>query len=245
MDDPPASTVLCQVTDGVAEITLNRPEKLNALTAASFAELRGHLDALAARDDVRVLVLAGAGRSFCAGHDLSSLAAGDALESRYDEAATIDALEAFPAPTIAKIHGHCFTGGLELALGCDLLIAADSAQIGDTHTAWGLAPVWGMSVRLPERIGRSRAKELSFTSRRIDGRIAAAIGLVDRSVPDTALDGTVAALVAEILACSGDANRIVKRLYADSASRPRTEALLHEREMPYGIAADAAERLAR
>lgn len=236
-------TVLCEVTDGVARLTLNRPDKLNALTAASFTELRAHLETLSARDDVAVLVLAGAGRSFCAGHDLAALAEGDALESRYDEAETVDLLEAFPSPTIAKIHGHCFTGGLELALGCDLLIAADDAQIGDTHTAWGLAPVWGMSVRLPERVGRSRAKELSFTSRRIDGRIAAAIGLVDRSVPDIALDGTVDALVAEIRACSSGANRIVKRLYADAAARPRTEALLNERDMPYGIAADAAERL--
>ena len=236
-------TVLCDVVDGVATLTLNRPEKLNALTAASFTELRTHLETLAARDDVAVLVLTGAGRSFCAGHDLASLAAGDALESRYEEAGTVDLLEAFPAPTIARIHGHCFTGGLELALGCDLLVAAASAQIGDTHTAWGLAPVWGMSVRLPERVGLARAKELSFTSRRIDGNLAAAIGLVDRAVPDVALDGTVAALVAEIKACSPGANRIVKRLYADQAARPRREALLHERDMPYGIADDVAERL--
>lgn len=237
-------TVLAEVTAGVAVLTLNRPDKLNALTADSFTELRAHLDTLAAREDIAVLVLQGAGRSFCAGHDLSALAAGEALESRYAEAETVDALEQFPAPTIAKIHGHCFTGGLELALGCDLLVAADTAQIGDTHTAWGLAPVWGMSVRLPERIGLSRAKELSFTSRRIDGRIAAAIGLVDRSVPEIALDGTIASLVAEISACSPGANRIVKRLYADQAARPRREALLHERDMPYGIAADAGDRLA-
>jgi len=236
-------TVLCEVIDSVAHLTLNRPEKLNALTAESFVELRAHLDTLAEREDIAALVLAGAGRSFCAGHDLAALAEGDALANRYAEAETVDLLESFPAPTIAKIHGHCFTGGLELALGCDLLVAAGSAQIGDTHTAWGLAPVWGMSVRLPERVGRSRAKELSFTSRRIDGNLAAAIGLVDRVVPEIALDGTVAALVAEITACSIGANRIVKRLYADAATRQRTEALLHEREMPYGIAADAAARL--
>jgi len=237
-------TVLAEVTGGVAVVTLNRPDKLNALTTDSFTELRAHLDTLAAREDIKVLVLQGAGRSFCAGHDLSALAAGEALDHRYAEAETVDALEQFPTPTIAKIHGHCFTGGLELALGCDLLVAADTALIADTHTAWGLAPVWGMSVRLPERVGLSRAKELSFTSRRIDGRIAASIGLVDRSVPEIALDGTIAALVAEISACSPGANRIVKRLYADQAARPRPEALLHERDLPYGIAADAAERLA-
>lgn len=89
-----------------------------------------------------------------------------------------------PEPTIARLHGHCFTGGLELALGCDLLVAAASTQLGDTYGQWGLAPVWGMSVRLPERVGRATAKELMFTSRRISGTEAAAIGLVDRAVPD-------------------------------------------------------------
>jgi enoyl-CoA hydratase len=236
-------TVLCRVSDGVAELTLNRPEKLNALTAASFVELRGHLDALAGRDDLRVVVLAGAGRSFCAGHDLAAIVVGDGEQSRYHEAETIDMLEEFPVPTIAKVHGHCFTGGLELALGCDLLIAAESAQFADTHTAWGLSPVWGMSVRLPERIGRARAKELTFTGRRIDGKVAERIGLVTRVVPDNSLDAEVAKLVAEIVRCSAGANRIAKKLFADSRSMGRKEALYRERDMPYGIADDAEARL--
>ena len=229
--------------NGIATLLLNRPDKLNALTPALFVELRDHLDALAADENVRCVVLAGAGRSFCAGNDLASIAAGETAPTPHYQSETVDALEALPKPTIGRIHGHCFTGGLEVALGCDLLIAADDAQLGDTHGQWGLVPVWGMSVRLPERIGRSRAKELMFTARRISGAEAAEIGLVDRAVPMDALDSTVAALAAEIVKNSAGTNRIVKQLIADGKDRQRTDALLHERDRPYGFPDDMAERM--
>ena len=157
----------------------------------------------------------------------------------------MDALERLPQPTIARLHGHCFTGGLELALACDLLIAAESTKLGDTHGQWGLVPIWGMSVRLPERVGRSTAKELMFTSRRIDGRAAAAIGLVDRCVPDDELDDAVDELAREILANSRGTNRIVKRLIATQSDLGRTDALLHERSLPFGLPDDMSERMSR
>jgi len=228
---------------GVATLLLNRPDKLNALTPASFVELRGHLDAVAADDSVRCVVLGGVGRSFCAGNDLASIAAGEKAPTPHYQSETVDALEALPKPTIARIQGHCFTGGLELALGCDLLIAADDAKLGDTHGQWGLVPVWGMSVRLPERIGRSRAKELMFTARRISGGEAERIGLVDRVVPASELDETVLGLADEIVANSAGTNRIVKQLIADGKDRHRSDALLHERELPYGRPEDMAERM--
>jgi len=229
---------------GVCTLTLNRPDKLNALTPGVFVALRAHLDAIAVDDTVRCVVLAGAGRSFCAGHDLGSIADHERAPSKHFEPETVDALEALPQPTIARLHGHCFTGGLELALGCDLLVAAESTKLGDTHGQWGLVPIWGMSVRLPERVGIATAKELMFTSRRISGAEAAAIGLVDRCVPDDALDATVAELAAEISANSAGTNRIVKRLLADRADRTRSEALLHERTLPHGMPEDTAERMA-
>jgi len=228
---------------GVATLLLNRPDKLNALTPASFVELRGHLDALAVDDSIRCVVIGGAGRSFCAGNDLASIAAGEKAPTPHYQSETVDALEALPKPTIGRIHGHCFTGGLELALGCDLLIAADNAKIGDTHGQWGLVPVWGMSVRLPERIGRSRAKELMFTARRITGSDAAQIGLVDRAVPAEELDDVIGALTAEIVANSAGTNRIVKQLIADGKDRHRTDALLHERDRPHGFPEDMQERM--
>jgi enoyl-CoA hydratase len=229
--------------DGVATLMLNRPEKLNALNPASFVELRAHVDAIATDPTVRCVVLTGAGRSFCAGHDLTSIATGERAPSRHFESETVDALEHLPMPTIAMIRGHCLTGGLELALGCDLIFAADSAKLGDTHGQWGLVPIWGMSVRLPERVGRSLAKELMFTSRRVDGTEAARIGLVDRCVADADLESTVASLTAAIVANSAGTNRIVKLLLADRTDLTRSDALRNERALPHGRPDDTAQRL--
>jgi len=229
--------------DGLATLTLNRPAKLNALTPGVFVQLRAHLDAIAADNSIGCVVLAGAGRSFCAGHDLDAIASHEPAPSPYFEPETIDALEALPKPTSARIHGHCFTGGLELALGCDLLVAAESTRLGDTHGQWGLVPVWGMSVRLPERVGRSVAKELMFTSRRLSGADAARIGLVDHCVADDQLDAKVQALATEILANSRGTNRIVKALMADREERTRRQALEHERTRPYGRPEDMAQRM--
>jgi enoyl-CoA hydratase/carnithine racemase len=228
---------------GVATLTLNRPEKLNAITPALMVDLRKHLDQIARDESVRCVILTGAGRSFCSGHDLSAIASAEHAPSRHYEPETIDALENLPQPTVAKIRGHCFTGGLELALGCDLLVASESAKLGDTHGQWGLAPIWGMSVRLPERIGPSRAKELMFTSRRITGAEAAALGLVDRACPEDDLDDVVSTLVGEIAENSPGTNRIDKALMRDAARMARNEALLHEREMPYGMPEDMGERM--
>jgi enoyl-CoA hydratase len=231
--------------DGLTTLTLNRPDKLNALGPTMFVELREHLDAIAGDESVGCVMLTGAGRAFCAGHDLGSIASGERAPSRHFEPETVDALEALPQPTIARINGHCYTGGLELALACDLLIASESAKLGDTHGQWGLVPIWGMSIRLPERIGRSAAKELMFTSRRVTGAKAADMGLVDRCVPDDDLDSTVDALSSEILANSRGTNRIVKRLIDDREQRTRGDALLHERALPHGMPDDMADRMAR
>lgn len=235
--------VLRDDVDGVATLTLNRPDKLNALNPSVFIALRGHIDAIAADASVRCVVLTGAGRSFCAGHDLGAIADHERAPSRHYESETVDALEQLAKPTIAKIKGHCFTGGLELALGCDLLVAAESAKLGDTHGQWGLAPVWGMSVRLPERVGVSRAKELMFTSRRIDGTTAASIGLVDYAVPELELDVFVSALATEIAANSPGTNSIDKQLILSYGSMTRAEALLHERTLPFGLPDDMGERM--
>jgi len=232
--------------DRLATLMLNRPDKLNALNLTMFEELRAHLDALATDTTIGCVVLTGAGRSFCAGNDLGAIASGDRPTNRLLQPETVDALEALPMPTIGKVRGHCFTGGLELALACDLLVATSSAQFGDTHGQWGLAPVWGMSVRLPERVGRSRAKELMFTGRRIAGTEAAAIGLIDRVVDDDALDAAVATLASTILNNSAGTNRIDKALLAGPpGGASRVEHLAWERSMPFGLPDDMAERMSR
>lgn len=230
--------------DGLSTLTLNRPEKLNSLTPGVFVALRNHLEAIAVDASVNCVVLQGAGRSFCAGHDLAAISTGERAPSKHFEPETVDLLEQLPQPTIARLHGHCFTGGLELALACDVLIAATNTKLGDTHGQWGLVPIWGMSVRLPERVGNSMAKQLMFTSRRISGATAQEIGLVDVAVPEDELDSAVARMAAEILMNSPGTNRRVKLLIADRSGRTRIEALLHERILPHGLPEDMAERLA-
>lgn len=239
------SLVLRDDADGVATLTLNRPDKLNAVNPALFVDLRGRIEAIAEQTEtVGCVVLTGAGRAFCAGNDLASIAAREQPPTPHYQAETIDALEALPQPVIGKINGFCFTGGLELALGCDLIVAAESATFADTHGKWGLAPVWGMSVRLPERVGRGAAKDLMFTGRRVNGRDAERIGLADRCVPDAELDDAVRELAHAIVANSWGTSRIDKQLLAASARMPRDQALLHERSAPYGFPEDMAERLA-
>lgn len=229
--------------NGVTTLTLNRPDKLNALSIPLLVDLRKRIDEVATDESVGCVVLTGEGRSFCAGHDLESIASGERAPSRHFESETVEALERLPQPTIAKIRGHCFTGGLELALGCDLLVAGESASLADTHGKWGLVPVWGMSVRLPERVGVSMAKELSFTSRRIPGVQAAEIGLVDHVHADEELDAKVEALAREIVENSWGTNRIVKELYRVQADCARTQALAYERQAPFGMPPDRKERM--
>ncbi len=241
MTDP---LVLRDDANGVATLTLNRPEKLNALTPEVFMELRAHIEAIASDETVGCVILTGAGRSFCAGNDLGGIASGAKPPAPNYQAETIDALEALPQPTIAKINGHCFTGGLELALGCDLLMVAESAQLGDTHGQWGLVAVWGMTVRLPERVGTAKAKELMFTARRIGGIEAAAIGLANQAVPDETLDQAVDAMARQIVGNSWDTSRFDKAILADQRDLTRSERLAYERTSPYGRPRDMAERLA-
>lgn len=234
-----------QDKEGTATLTLNRPEKLNAITPQVMVDLRTHIGQIADDEAIGCVILTGEGRSFCAGHDLTAITGGERAPSRDFEPETIDALENLPQPTIAKIRGHCLTGGLELALGCDLLVAAESAQIGDTHGQWGLAPAWGMSVRLPERVGLARTKELMFTSRRITAPDAAQMGLIDRVCPDDELDQVVEELAHEILENSWGTNRIDKALLKASSGMTRKDALRHERSMPFGMPHDMQERMSR
>lgn len=252
-DNTADNTVLRTDTDGVATLTLSRPDKLNALTPAMFRALRTHVDDLMVDESIGCVVLTGAGRSFCAGNDLGGIASretgGDGAEPlpAHFQAETIDALERLPQPTIAAIRGHCFTGGLEVALGCDLIVATESAQLGDTHGQWGLVAAWGMTVRLPERVGRATAKELMYTARRITGVEAAAMGLVNRAVGDDDLDTEVTQLATQIIGNSWDTSRINKSMLADTvnASMTRSEALAYERSAPYGRPRDMMDRLQR
>lgn len=230
---------------GVAILTLNRPDALNALSPAVFIELRSHLDAIAAAvDTVGCVVLRGAGRSFCAGNDLKAIQAGERAPAPHFQADTLQAIEDLPQPVIAAVQGHCYTGGLELALACDLLIAAESARFADTHGRWGMTPTWGMTQRLPRRIGPLLAKELMLSGRNVDGREAAAIGLANRCVPDAELESATLELAKQIVANSWHTLRADKRLVNQGQDFGLEQGLAFERRESPGASPDAQQRVA-
>jgi enoyl-CoA hydratase len=230
--------------EGVATLSLNRPEVLNALSPALFVELRAHLDALREEtESVGCVVLRGEGRSFSAGNDLKAIEAGENPPSRHFQAETIDGLEQLPQPVVASVRGHCYTGALEVVLGCDLLIASDTAKFADTHGKWGMSPTWGMSQRLPRRVGPLVAKELMLTGRTVSGEEAVRLGLANTCVADEALDAHTAEVAAQIAANSWFTLRMDKQLVAAGLERPLSEGLAYERAESPGAGPDMQERL--
>lgn len=228
MDD----LVLCTVADRLCRLTLNRPHKLNALTFSVFQEIGARLDAID-HDAIDCLVLSGAGRSFCAGHDLDDLAAGhEAGAVERFENGIVERLSQLPYPVVAKVQGHCFTGGLELVLAADIIVAAENAKFADTHAKFDLVPVWGLTQRLPRRVGMARAKEMIFASRPYSGREAVATGLVTAAVTESELDHYVDRLCADILANSARSNRAIKKLLRDTDSM--SEAVGNAWELHHG-----------
>ena len=185
MNDTP--TVLRSNDGAVATLTLSRPEALNALTPAMLDELDIELRHVGRDPQVRVVVLTGAGRAFSAGVDLKALGgrslAGGSVGDVLDVPArrSIEVLTTMPKVVVAKLNGFCFTGALELALACDLVVAADEARFRDTHAKFGLRPTWGMSQRLIRLVGVARARELSYTARTFTGVEAAEWGLADKT----------------------------------------------------------------
>ena len=179
--------ILTEIADGIATVTLNRPEAMNALSKALCHRLYEVMTALDADDDVRAVILTGAGeRAFTAGLDLKELGSeAGALGAANAEGADenpVKAIETCRKPVIGAINGVAITGGFEVALACDVLIASTNARFADTHARVGIVPGWGLSQKLSRMIGISRAKELSFTGNFLDAETAASWGLVNRVV---------------------------------------------------------------
>ena len=229
-------------------IKLNRPEVLNAIDPVMVSALHAALDSVESRDDVRAIVLTGAGRAFCAGADIrflnenghASIAARDFLRSI---PALMERLESFPCPVIAAVNGVAAGGGLELVLCCDLVLAARSAKLGDAHAKYGLIPGAGSAVRLPRKIGATRAKYLLFTGALLTADEMLTAGLVNEAVPDEELEETTMRLVEAIARNSPLGIRRTKTVVNEGmdqalASALQLEALASELHM---ASADAAE----
>ncbi|MGO9932933.1 MAG: enoyl-CoA hydratase/isomerase family protein [Steroidobacteraceae bacterium] len=237
--------VLRSDTAGVATLRLNRPEKLNALSVPVFRELRQHIEDIAAHPaEVKVVVLRGAGKCFSAGHDLGDLVAGEHAPQPHFQAQTIEALANLAQPVIAAVHGHCYTGALELALAADILLCAASARFADTHAKWALMPVWGLSQRLPRRVGMARAREMMLTCSTYTGEEAKTMGLVNVCVPDDQFDAEIMRWCATIQQNSSFTHQSIKQLLSDTDGMALSAGLAYEIYRSPGVGPDMHERIA-
>ncbi|MBY0363030.1 MAG: enoyl-CoA hydratase [Phreatobacter sp.] len=219
----------------VAVLILNRPQAMNALSQSLIRSLTAAVDTLGRDETARVLVLTGAGeRAFSAGLDLKELGAAPGLlgtaEGDGQRPHPIRAIEQCPKPVIAAVNGVAITGGLELALACDILIAAETARFADTHQRVGVIPGWGLSQKLSRIIGPSRAKEMAFSGRFVTASEASAWGLVSRAVPPGDLMAEVLALAGEIAEVDAGYLTASKRLMDAGYSLPLGEAMALEAE---------------
>ena len=236
--------ILRQDDAGVCTLTLSRPDKLNALDGLTFEELDAHCAALEdGTDTIGCVVLRAEGRAFCAGADLGSIAL--PRSDRRWKPRVIERLARLPQPVIAAVHGVCFTGGLELALACDFILADASARFADTHGRWGFVGEWGLTQRLPRRIGLAQAKRMMLTAREIGAEEALALGLIDLLAEPGGLDPLVSGLAANILANSWFTNMATKRLLRETDGMTLDAALSHDHYRHPGFAPDHQERIAR
>ncbi len=255
-----SSAVLSEVRNGAMWITLNRPEALNAITPAVVAGVNAALDRVVSDNDLKAVVLTGAGRAFCAGADLKFVrgqpggeaAIGPFLNTVLD---MMQRIETCPRPVIAALNGLALAGGLELVLCCDLVLAARSAKLGDAHANYGLLPGGGSSVRLPRKIGPTRAKYLLFTGEFVPAEDLIAPGLVNEVVDDGELAVAVERLVAKLANKSPLVLRRMKALVDDGLEQPVATALrleilasevhAHSHDMKEGLAAFEEKRKPR
>lgn len=237
--------VLREDRGGAAILTLNRPDKLNSLNVPVFQALEAHVANLESNPgSAAVVVLRGAGRCFSAGHDLGDIAAGEKLPAPNYQAKVIERLANLPLPVITAVHGHCYTGALELALAGDIILAAESAKFADTHAKWALTPVWGLSQRLPRRIGVTKAQEMMFTCRTYSGREAEAMGLANACVADDGFEAAIDSWTAEIAANSPYSHAANKRLVRETDGMTMVAGLAHEVFRSAGVGPDMRERIA-
>jgi len=239
-----ADEILTTVADGIATVTMNRPERRNAMNGALLTGLRAAFDDLEARRDVRVVVVRGAGPAFCSGMDLKEMESrGGARDPEGDVVAVLQRVERSRHPTIALLHGDAIAGGCELALHCDLRVMAETARIGMPLARIGMIVPFPLGQKLIEVIGPAQTRQLLFTGRPIDGRRAHEIGMVHQVVPAAEVESAAAALARSIadnapLSLAG-MKAVVQRVVA---ARPTVDhADLHAAALSARKSADASE----
>lgn len=245
----PFQEIRYEEEDGLAVVTLNRPDRLNAIGMVLAEEFCALCEELAGAKEVRVVVLTGAGRAFSTGRDLKESAAHTPEEAdRYQRYATETSTlwDRLPMPTVAAINGHAFGWGVEVTLACDIRLAAEEATLCLPECSLGIFPGGGGVVRLQRLIPAGLAKELVYTSRRIDGREAERIGLVNRAYPADRLMAEARALAGQIRDNGPLGVRGAKRVIDATPDMPIDQALAfaHEVRVPLNHTKDFAEALA-
>ena len=231
--------LLVETSDGVAVVTLNRPEAMNAMSKALRAALAEAFVKLEADPQVRVVILTGAGdRAFTAGLDLKELGSDPlgmgAANATQPAANPVKAIETLSKPVIGAINGVAITGGFELALACDVLIASTKARFADTHARVGITPGWGLSQKLSRVIGLYRAKELSLSGNFLDAETAYAWGLVNRVVAPEDLLPTARQLALDMASIPTEMSVFYKKMIDDGFGLPFADALKLEHERSVG-----------
>ena len=224
-----ARPVLLDVEDQIAVITLNRPERRNAINQQLLIRLYDALDAVTVRDDVRVIIITGNGPSFCAGLDLGAIGKENLFDPRGDGSDLPDLMRACNKPIIAAVNGHAITGGFELALNCDFMIAAENAQFSDTHARVGIHPGWGMTQLLQQTVGQRRAKQISFACQPIYAHTALAWGLVNEVLPREHLLDRAKTIAAQIVKADPQLLGAIKTLIENRNRSPLEQAFEKER----------------
>ncbi len=243
-------TIIVNDQDRHVAITLNRPEALNSISPAMIDDLNAALDGLEDRRQLCALSITGQGRAFCAGADLKAAKARmDGADAGEVNSNFLDGLrrlllriEGFPVPVVAAVNGLALAGGLEMVLACDLVVAAASAKLGDAHAKYGLVPGGGSSVRLPRKIGPTRAKQLIFSGDFLPAETLMQWGLVNKLVPDGGLGAAVDELVGTLAQRSPIGLRRMKRMINDGLEQSLPAALRYELSLN-ALHADSHDRM--
>jgi len=223
-------TVLFDVTDGIALITLNRPDRHNSICQDLLVHLYDNLDEVSRNPEIRVAVITGNGKSFCSGIDLNVIGKDNLLDPRGDGKDMPDVFSACSKPIIGAINGNAITGGFELALNCDFLIASENARFIDSHAKVGIHPGWGMTQLLQQAVGQKKAKQMSFTCRPVCAEEALACGLVNEVVPHAQLVERALEIARDICSVNQDILMQIKKLIEKRDQVSLKDALQCERE---------------
>jgi enoyl-CoA hydratase/carnithine racemase len=204
--------VIFETKDSIATITLNRPDRRNSLNQELLTEFYNALEKASDNDEVKVVIITGNGKSFCSGIDLASLSTDNLFDPRGDGIDLPDIFNACKKPIIGAVNGHAITGGFEIALNCDFLIASEKASFADTHAKVGIHPGWGMTQLLQNAVGTRMAKQISFTCEFITASKAFEIGLVNEIVPHEMLMIRAKQIAGQICSVNQDLLPVIKNL---------------------------------